>query len=422
MGKKMKKLLIEGGKLLQGHIHISGSKNLCISLIPAALLSRDIVILKNVPPIADVFTMIDVLKFLNVTTIFEDDKLIIDAREIEYADLVMPEINKIRASYYFMGALTGLFSHLKILAPGGCKFGARPIDFHLSVFEKLGVSFTENENAYDFRKKDFHPCEHTFAISSVGATINAVLLASQIKGTSIFHNIALEPEVCEFLKFMAEIGVEIEEIGLSSIKVKGGNPLHGGTFEIIPDRIEAGTYALIGAAIGDPLIISPVIEKHLEILFQIFSKLQIYYHFNDKTLIIWRKFTNVPITIKTGPFPMFPTDLQQPITSFLARNEATSIIEETIYEDRFAHIPELNKMGADIIRTKSKIVINGRKNLIGANVTGKDLRGGASLVIAGLMAEGKTIVEGLEHINRGYQNLVEKLVNIGAQITLITED
>lgn len=408
-------LIIEGNKILRGHIKIQGSKNLSVSVIPASLLAKDIVTLNNVPPIGDVFLLIKILNYIGVKTHYKDETLIIDSRHIRYRDLTISPIGKFRASYYFMGVMIGMFHHLKIIEPGGCRFGVRPIDYHLQAFADCGVLYEEGE-VYSFSLNEAKNAHILFNKSSVGASINVALLAVQLDTITKIENIALEPEVTELLLFLKKMGADIEGIGTPIITIKGGKNLHGTTYDIIPDRIEAGTYALIGASLGDPLIIEPVYKEHLEALFHIFDLLHINYAFKNHKLIIKKGYSCHGILVETSPYPGFPTDLQQPLTAFLSNIQATSIIIENIYQHRFAHIGELHKMGADIQQINQMIIIHGQQSLKGSCVNAKDLRGGAALVIASLLADGTSVVKGLNYINRGYEQLVKKLQSVGASI------
>lgn len=414
-------LKIRGGKKLRGKVKIQGSKNLSVSLIPASLLSRDIVVLHHVPPIGDVQLLIQILHYLHVQTTYEKEVLTIDARNLQYRDLTIPPIGKFRASYYFMGVLIGMFHHLKILEPGGCRFGVRPIDYHLHAFQQCGVQYQEDD-IFSFKLQNAKDAHIKFERSSVGATVNTVLLAVQLPTKTILENAAMEPEVTELLSFLVSMGAKIEGIGTKRIIIEGGNALHGTTFSVIPDRIEAGTYAIIGASLGDPIEIHPVYKEHLLSLFHIFDVLQVPYQFEDRTLKISQGGKAIGTLVETAPYPGFPTDLQQPLTAYLAQIPATSIIIENIYSQRFAHIHELKKMGADIAQVNQMMIIHGNQHLVGAHVDGKDLRGGAALVIAALLAQGESVVTGLRYINRGYEQIIKKVRALGADIQTIREE
>ena len=405
---------IKGQKMLNGSVRIDGSKNLIVSLIPASLLSKGRVVFHNVPLISDVFLLIDILEKLNVKTTLQDKTLSIDATNIIYQDLLYDEIKEFRASYYFIGVMLGLFGKLKIYHPGGCDFGKRPIDYHLASLKQLGVEIDEDE-IIDLKFNNIKENIVEFNVSSVGATINLLLFASIIENEIKIINGAIEPEIIELIKFLRLMGVNIIVDNRTFI-IKGKRKLNGAEFSVIPDRIEAGTYALLGASIGDNISISPVIKEHLESLFEIFDILEVPYEYSNHVLNISRCNINKGILIETKPYPGFPTDLQQPLTAFLTQLNATSVIIETIYENRFAHIPMLNKMGANIIKQNNMIVVVGGNQLKGAKIDGKDLRGGASLLIAALCAEGESILTGLKFINRGYENIVNKCQKLGAEI------
>lgn len=412
---------IKGKKLLKGSVNISGSKNLCVALIPAAIISRDVVVIHNIPPISDVYKLIEILEDLDVCVEYHGDTLIIDASNVKYQDLDMKAMQDLRASYYFYSVMLGMFRHLKATSIGGCRLGDRPIDLHIKAFESLGASFAIKQDFFEFEGEFLKPGHIVFEKSSVGATINAILLAIQITGKTIIENAAEEPEIIELINFLRKMGASIScEEGV--IVIKGGKSLHGTEFTNIPDRIEAGTYALIGAACAKQLTIKNIVVEHLRSLLDLFDLLEVNYSIEKNNLIVWKSLIKKGVIVLTAPYPGFPTDLQQPLTTFLSVNEGTSVIIESIYNNRFAHIKELNTMGANINVTNMNIIIHGVKELKGRVVSGRDLRGAASLVLAGLMANGETIVKGLEYINRGYENMIKKLKKINANIELSLMD
>ena len=400
---------IKGQKLLEGTIHISGSKNLCVALIPASILARDVVVIHNIPPISDVYSLVEILEQLGICVEYHQDTLIIDSSNVKYHDLDMPAMERLRASYYFYSVLLGMYHKVTASGIGGCRLGERPIDLHIKAFEQLGTKFQKQENKYIFDGENLHAGHIIFDKISVGATINAILLA-------------IQPEITELCKFLSKMGATIEGLGTDCIVIKGGKTLHGTTFYNIPDRIEVGTYALIGAATAKNLIIKNVIKEHIQALLDLFDILEVDYSIKENELQVRKSKIKKGIIVLTAPYPGFPTDLQQPLTSFLAVNEGTSVIIESIYTNRFAHIKELNEMGANINVTNMNIIIHGVKELRGLVVNGKDLRGAASLVIAGLIAKGETVVRGLEYINRGYENMIKKLRKVHANIELCIED
>ncbi len=414
-------ILIKGGKFLKGTIKISGSKNLIVSIIPASLLSKDIVIINNVPHISDVELLVKILRKLNVKVDYNDHCMIIDARNITNYDLTMEEISDFRASYYFMGVMLSLFGQVVINYPGGCNFGTRPIDYHLIAFAQMGIITENNNGIFNLFWQNKKTATIKFKEISVGATVNLCLLCARLPFEIEIHNIAIEPEVIELLKFLSLMGVEINFIKERAIKIKGNENLHGVEFTIIPDRIEAGTYALLGLCIGEQMVIEPVIKKHLESLLSIFTILEVPYNITNNQLTISRYLANKGVVVHTGPYPNFPTDLQQPLTTYLSLCSASSIIIENIYHERFAHVNELIKMGADIVRQNNMIVISGGKDLNGTYINGKDLRGGASLLIAALTANGTSLLSGLNYINRGYDSIINKMIELGADISIKKE-
>ncbi len=410
---------IQGGHLLSGNVEISGSKNLCVALLPATLLCRGKFVLKNIPPISDVFYLVEILKKFHAKVTYHGTTLQVDTREIVDQDLLFEEMHQLRASYYFYGVMLGKKKKLKAKKIGGCKLGSRPIDLHLDVFAQMGVQCEEKEEIYEFDVEKARPTTYTFPKLSVGATINAVLLAIQIPGTSQFKNIALEPEVTEFLRFLHKMGADIEGIRTDTITIHGGKELHGVHFENIPDRIEVGTFALLGAAIGNSIHIHPVRFSHIQSLLHVLDSLRIPYERKEDTLTVSHRHFHHGLIIETAPYPGFPTDLQQPLTALLSSERVLSIVRENVYPERFAHVPELNKLGATIERDGRTLYIYGTSELKGAELSGKDLRGSASLVMGGLMAKGETLVHGVRYLNRGYESMIEKLKKLHANIEIV---
>ena len=408
---------IRGGKKLSGVVHISGSKNNCVALIPAALLSKGLVVIHNIPPISDAYHLVGILEQCGACVTYKDNTLIIDASNLYYKDLVMPEMGKLRASYYFYSVFLGLFKYVKANTIGGCRLGDRPIDLHLYAFKELGAKVLEQDGTYIFDGSNLKSGHIIFEKTSVGATVNAVILATQIKGKTIIENAATEPEIVELIHFLNLMGAKVVMDG-STLTIYGGRVMHGTEFSNIPDRIEVGTYALIGAALGNNLKIKPIIPEHIQSLLELFDVLKVNYIIKKDTMVISASPIENGIIILTSPYPGFPTDLQQPLTTFLSVSKGTSVIIEGIYDNRFAHVKELNKMGANISINNMNIIIHGVNSMNGSIVSGKDLRGAASLVLAGLMAKGETIVKGLNYINRGYENMIAKLKKIHADIKI----
>lgn len=416
----MKKIVINGGNLLSGEINICGAKNSAVALIPASILCDEEVTIYNVPSISDTDALIDILKYLNCETEMQKDCLKINLENLN--NKVIPEDlgKKLRASYYFMGSLLGKYKKVEMYFPGGCNIGSRPIDLHIKGFEMLGANVSISGNKYTITAEELVGTRIYLDIASVGATINLMLAACKAKGTTIISNAAREPEITNVATFLNNMGAKISGVGTSEIKIEGVNYLHKAIIDVIPDRIEAGTYAIIGALLGKNLKLNNIIEEHLEALISKLKDMGVDIKSDEDSLIINKPEKLEPINIKTLVYPGFPTDLGQPITTLLTQARGISLFEETIYENRFGHIKYLNKMGATINANSHSMqaIIVGPTPLIGTDVVATDLRAGASLVIAGLIARGTTTISEIDHILRGYDNIVEKLRNVGANIEI----
>ena len=417
----MKKIKINGGKELKGTIKISGAKNSAVALVPASLLSDGIVTIDNIPNISDINALNEILEFLGAKVTRENDKMIIDQTNLENKEIPESKAKKLRASYYFMGALLGKYKRVEIYFPGGCSIGARPINLHLKGFEALGAKVIEQGNKYIIKAEELKGNNIYLDVPSVGATVNIMLAAVKAKGLTIIENAAKEPEIVNVATFLNNMGAKITGAGTSEIRIKGVNKLGNGFTEVIPDRIEAGTYVIAGALLGNNLKIENIIPDHIESLTLKLKEMNVPLEIYDDYLIISKTDNMESVNIKTQGYPGFPTDLQQPMTTLLIGCNGTSTLEETIYENRFQNVPFLNEMGADIIIDKRKIHINGPKQLIGKEVIATDLRAGACLVLAGLKATGTTVIKDVDHILRGYENIIEKLRNVGADIVLVDE-
>lgn len=417
----MKKIKINGGKELKGTIKISGAKNSAVALVPASLLSDGIVIIDNVPNISDIDALNEILEYLGAKVKREDNKMIIDQTNIENKEIPEAKAKKLRASYYFMSALLGKYKHVEMYFPGGCSIGARPIDQTLKGYRALGAEVVEEGNKFIITAKELVGNEVSLDMPSVGATINTILAAVKAKGTTTILNAAKEPEIVNVATFLNNMGAKISGAGTSEITIKGVSKLGDGFAEVIPDRIEAGTYVIAGALVGNKLKIENIIPDHIESLTSKLKEMSVPIEIHDDYLIVSKADKMKHVTVKTLGYPGFPTDLQQPMTTLLVGCTGKSTLEETIYENRFQNVPFLNEMGADIIIDKRKIYINGPKDLIGKEVIATDLRAGACLVLAGLKASGTTVIKDVEHILRGYENIIEKLKNVGADIVLVDE-
>ena len=417
----MKKIKINGGKELKGTIKISGAKNSAVALVPASLLSDGIVTIDNIPNISDIDALNEILDYLGAKVTRENDRMIIDHSNLENKEIPEAKAKKLRASYYFMSALLGKYKQVEMYFPGGCSIGARPIDQTLKGYRALGAEVVEEGNKFTITANELIGNEVSLDMPSVGATVNTMLVAVKAKGVTTILNAAKEPEIVNVATFLNNMGAKITGAGTSEITIKGVSKLGDGFVEVIPDRIEAGTYTIAGALIGNKLKIENIIPDHIEALTSKLKEMNVPIEIYDDYLIISKADKMKKTNIKTLGYPGFPTDLQQPMTTLLIGCNGTSTLEETIYENRFQNVAFLNEMGADIVIDKRKIYINGPKNLIGKEVIATDLRAGACLVLAGLKANGTTIIKDVEHILRGYENIIEKLTNVGADIVLVNE-
>lgn len=414
----MKQLIIEGQKELTGEIKISGAKNSVVALIPAAILSDEEVTLYNVPNISDTKALIDIIELLNGKVEYKDEVMKIDTHNIE--NKVVPEnlSKKLRASYYFMGALLAKFKYAEIYFPGGCNIGSRPIDFHINGFKKLGAEVTIEGNKYIFKAEKLKGARIYLDFASVGATINIMLAAVKAEGTTYISNAAKEPEIVNIATLLNNMGAKITGAGTSEIKIEGVKKLGKGVVDVIPDRIEAGTYTIIGALLGNNLKITGIIDDHIDALLSKLKEMGVHLEVNNDELTISKPEEYKAINVKTLVFPGFATDLGQPMSVLLTQANGMSIFEETIYENRMGHIKYLQKMGANIRVNDRTAIIVGKTPLKGEEVTATDLRAGAAMVIAGLIAKGTTTVNEIDHILRGYENIVEKLTGAGAKISI----
>ncbi|SDN41378.1 UDP-N-acetylglucosamine 1-carboxyvinyltransferase [Fictibacillus solisalsi] len=412
------KLMIEGGYPLEGTVHISGAKNSAVALIPATILAESQVIIDQLPNISDVHLLRALLEEIGgEAELDENNTLTVNPEKMIAMPLPNGKVKKLRASYYLMGAMLGRFKKAVIGLPGGCNLGPRPIDQHIKGFEALGAKVTNEQGAIYLRADELIGARIYLDVVSVGATINIMLAAVRAKGQTIIENAAKEPEIIDVATLLTSMGAKIKGAGTDVIRIDGVEHLHGCRHSIIPDRIEAGTYMILAAAVGQQVVIDNVIPLHLESLIAKLREMGVQIETKDDQVLIHS--SNGPlksVDIKTLVYPGFPTDLQQPFTSLLTKAEGTSLVTDTIYSARFKHIDELRRMGANVKVEGRSAIINGQARLEGAKVKASDLRAGAALVVAGLMAEGITEVSGLEHIDRGYESLVDKLVGLGAKI------
>lgn len=415
----MSKLIIQGQNMLSGEIKISGAKNSAVALLPAAVLAKNKSVIYNVPEISDIKYLIDIMKLLNCKVEHKNETLYIDSSELENKPIPEELSVQMRASYYFMGALLAKFGKVEISFPGGCNIGARPIDIHIKGFEELGAKVEIVKNRYTITAEKLIGSKIYFDFPSVGATINVMMAAVGAEGTTIIENAAMEPEIVNVASFLINMGVKIRGAGTKRIEIEGCKNLDNGVCEVFPDRIESGTYIIIGALLGKELKIKGIIKEHIEALLMKLNEIGIDYKIDNDVMIISKCDKLMATNVKTLVFPGFPTDLQQPLTTLLTQAKGKSIVEETLYENRFKNTYDLNRMGAITnILSLSKLEIIGPKKLKGTNVIATDLRGGASLLIAGLIAEGETVIDNCDVILRGYGNLVDKLSNVGAKLEI----
>lgn len=412
----MKILEIEGQRELSGTIRISGAKNSCVALIPAAILSDDEVTICNVPEITDTDALCEILESLNVGVKRASESVLINAEKMQNREIKEEFSKKLRASYYFMGALLGKYKKAVMYFPGGCSIGARPINLHLKGFEALGAKVTNENNKYIVEAEELKGANIYLDFASVGATINIMLAAVKAKGLTIIDNAAKEPEIVNVATFLNNMGAKITGAGTSTIKIEGVEKLHGCFHEVIPDRIEAGTYIIIGALCGSRLKIDNIIPEHVDSLLSKLQEIGVDLEIGSDYVIVSKEENTKPTNIKTSVYPGFPTDLQQPFTVLLTQCSGKSKVEETIWENRFMHIAYLNQLGADITIKNQTATIIGPTKLKGTSVVATDLRAGAAMVAAALIAEGKTTITNVEHILRGYENIVSKLKDVGAKI------
>jgi len=418
----MSKIIIEGQHQLSGEIKISGAKNSAVALLPASVLANEHSVIYNVPEIKDIDYLIKIMELLNCKVEHKDDALYIDSSKLKNVPIPEELSVQMRASYYFMGALLAKFGKVEISFPGGCNIGARPIDIHIKSFEELGAHVEIIKNRYIITADKLVGKKIYFNFPSVGATINVMLAATGAEGTTIIENAAMEPEIVNVASFLINMGISIRGAGTKRIEIEGNKKTKNAVAEVFPDRIESGTYIIIGALLGKNLKIKGIIKEHIESLLMKLTEIGVKYKIENDVMTISKCDNLKPTYIKTLVFPGFPTDLQQPITTLLTQANGISTIEETIYENRFKNTYDLNRMGAITnIESLHKLEIKGPRKLKGTNVIATDLRGGASLLIAGLIAEGTTEIDSCEYILRGYSNIKSKLTAVGAKITLIEE-
>ena len=416
----MKKMIIQGGNRLYGEVTIGGAKNSTVALIPAAILADTPVEFDTVPDILDVHNLMIILESMNVKSEFSHGVLDIDPTQIVEAELPSKAIKSLRASYYFMGALLGRFHRATLTFPGGDNIGPRPIDQHLKAFKALGATVIEEKGTVHLDAPNgLHGSRIFLDMVSVGATINAILAAVRAEGTTIIENAAREPEIIDLATFLNNMGAKIRGAGTDTIRITGVKTLQSmNTHTIIADRIEAGTYLSLAAALGDGVMIHNVIPEHLESFTSKMIEMGVELQIDSDKIYVPKSSHLHPVTVKTMPFPGFATDLQQPLTPLMSLADGDSTIVDTIYPKRVKHISQLQKMGMKIEAHDGMIIVKHTEKLHGAEVSAGEIRAGAALTIAGLMADGQTVINNAGNILRGYDRIVWKLNRLHANVSI----
>lgn len=413
----MEKFVIRGGRRLTGEVEISGAKNAAVAIIPAVILSDEPCVIENIPAISDVNICLRILREMGADVQnLSRTSYKIDATKIQKFCVPYETARKMRASYYFLGALLGKFGKARVSMPGGCPLGDRPIDQHLKAFSALGAKYNLNQGMIDLTSNGLRGGQIFLDVVSVGATMNAMLAAVRAEGLTIIENAAKEPHIVDLANFLNSMGANIMGAGTDVIKIRGVDSLHGTTYAVIPDQIEAGTFMVAAAATNGDVLIKNVIPKHLESITKKLEKIGVNVEQFDDSVRVWVDGPLVKASVKTTPHPGFPTDMQPQIATLLTLAEGTSIVTEGVWEQRFRYVDELRRMGADISVDGKVAVIEGTGKLMGAPVKACDLRAGAALIIAGLAASGVTEIEDIFHIERGYDCMEEKLRALGADI------
>lgn len=419
----MDKYVILGGARLEGEVEISGAKNSAVALIAAAIMVKGVCVIDNVPLVSDIYVLVDIINKLGGKAFFTGKGILtIDCTELSCYEAPYEMVGKIRASSYLMGALLGRFNNARVSMPGGCDFGVRPIDLHLKGFVALGAEYSVEHGLVDISAEYLHGAEIYMDQVSVGATINVMLAASLADGLTIIENAAKEPHIVDVANFLNSMGANIKGAGTDTIKIKGVEELHGGSYTVIPDQIEAGTFMVAAAATRGDVLIKNVIPKHLDSISAKLIEMGVIVEEYDDSVRVCVDRELKKANFKTMPYPGFPTDMQPQMLTLLTSTAGTSIVTENVWDYRFKYVEELQRMGAVISVDGRVAVVEGGMKLTGSRVASTDLRAGAAMVIAGLMANGVTEVYNIKYIDRGYENFEEKLKALGAQITRRTEN
>ena len=420
----MDKYIIKGGKKLYGEVEISGAKNAAVAIIPAALMVAGVCRIENLPQISDTDKLLDILALMGAKIrLVNKNTVDVDCTEVYFNDRIYSLTREIRASYYLIGSMLGRFGAARTTMPGGCNFGVRPIDQHIKGMKALGATMSISKGLIKAEAKDgrLRGARVYLDKVSVGATINIMIAATLAKGQTVIENAAREPHIVDLANFLNSMGADIRGAGTDVIKVRGVDKLHSGTYSLIPDQIEAGTYMAAVAGAGGEIRINNVIPKHLDCISAKLQEMGVEIEEGDDCVTVRREGPLRHTNVKTLPYPGFPTDMQPQISTVLSIAQGTSVVTEGVWDNRYKYVNELRKMGAEIQVDGKIAVIEGVPNLTGAPVAACDLRAGAAMVIAGLCAEGTTIVEDVEYIERGYQDIVGKLRGLGADIVAVSE-
>lgn len=419
----MEKLVVKGGKPLLGTIEINGAKNAAVAVLPAAIMAGSgICVLENIPDIEDVQCIERIIESLGAKVTREKNIVEIDSTTINSTHANSKDVKKMRASYYLIGALLGRFKKAIVELPGGCNIGVRPIDQHIKGFEALGAKVVIGNGAVEVKADRLIGTSIYFDVVSVGATINIMLAATLAEGTTILENSAKEPHVVDVANFLNSMGANIKGAGTDVIRINGVEQLKGCNYSIIPDQIEAGTYMIATAACGGEVTLTNVIPKHLESISAKLVEMGAHVVEDEDKVTVKSSGKLKGVNIKTLPYPGFPTDVQQPMTTLLSIARGTSTVNESIWESRFKHVEQLQKMGASIHVDGFIATIEGVDKLTGADVIATDLRAGAAMIIAGLVAEGTTEISNIDHIDRGYPHIEDKFRALGADVVRKTDN
>ena len=416
----MDKIIINGGNPLEGSVEISGAKNAVLPIMAAALMGNGISIITRVPDLRDTRTMIRLMEIIGAKVSFKEGTLTVDGSSVNNPEAPYDLVKTMRASFYVLGPLIARFGEVKVSLPGGCAWGPRPVDYHLKGLEELGAKVTLDSGYILAESKKLQGKTIRFEYPSVGATGNIAMAAVTANGTTIIENAAREPEIEQLCIFLNKMGADISGVGTDKLIIKGVSQLEPADIEVIPDRVEAGTFLMAGAAVGE-VTINKIVPTHLRTVLIKLEETGAKVRTNQNSITITRSDKIIPVDMTTAVFPGFPTDLQAQWVALMMLAEGSSVITDTVYHDRFSHVPELNRLGANIHVENNVAIIRGVKKLVGAPVMSTDIRASASLINGGLMAHGRTEVSRIYHIDRGYERIEEKFRSLGADIMRKTE-